>query len=138
MSAEAWKSCYSCRDYAEHRRDALAEPLADKAIREGRPVVEVVDEFMMAAHDRHLAGTSLRPGGPTRVIDPALGRVAALLSPGLFGPDQKPGPPGAINVVVHQSKPEPPAPVHPCKLGQHRWAWLADGGQACGYCGRPR
>lgn len=84
MSAP-WKSCYTCRDYAEHRRHVIVEPLTDKAIREGRDVVEVVDEFMAAAHERHLSGKTLREGGPTRVTDPALGRLAALLSPGLFG-----------------------------------------------------
>ncbi len=80
-----WKSCYSCRDYAETRRHALAEPLAEKARREGRDVIEVVDEFMLAAHDRHMTGEPLRPDGPTRVTNPEFGRLAALLSPGLFG-----------------------------------------------------
>ena len=23
----------------------------------------------------------------------------------------------------------------PCYLNAHRWAWLVDGRQACGYCG---
>lgn len=86
----AWQFCYSCRDYAEHRRETLAGPLADKAIRDDRDVVEVVDEFMAGAHQRHVAGTPLRPGGPTRVLDPALGRMAALLSPGLFGREASP------------------------------------------------
>lgn len=85
MSA-VWRSCYSCRDYAEHRRDALAAPLADKAIREHRDVDEVVNEFMSAAHARHVYGTPLRPGGPTRITDPAISRFAAMLSPGLFDP----------------------------------------------------
>lgn len=80
-----WKSCYTCRDYAESRRAVLAEPLANKAIREGRDVREVADEFMLGAHRRHLDGQPLRPGGPTSVTDPAFGRLAALLSPGLFG-----------------------------------------------------
>jgi hypothetical protein len=83
--ADAWKSCYTCSDYAQHRRHTLAPALADKAQRENRDVVEVVDNFMLAAHDRHLAGHPLREGGPTRVTDPNLGRLAALLSPGLFG-----------------------------------------------------
>lgn len=84
--SDEWKSCYSCRDYAEYRREVIAKPLAVKARREGRDVIEVVDEFMLAAHDRHLNGDPLRPGGPTRVTDPTLGRLAALLSPGLFMP----------------------------------------------------
>lgn len=25
--------------------------------------------------------------------------------------------------------------AHPCTYGTHRWAWLAVGGQECGYCG---
>lgn len=35
---------------------------------------------------------------------------------------------------------DPPAPrtPHPCEIGRHRWAWLVDGRQACGYCGKPR
>lgn len=81
----AWRSCYTCLDYTEHRREVLAGPLADRAIREGRDAVDVVDEFMAAAHERHLSGTPLREGGPTRVTDPVLGRLAALLAPGLFG-----------------------------------------------------
>ncbi len=87
-SAFIWQSCYTCRDYATYRREELALPLAKKASREGREVVEVVDEFMIAAHNRHLDGTPLREGGPTRVLDPMVGRMAALLSPGLFGPTQ--------------------------------------------------
>lgn len=82
--SDAWKNCYTCRDYAEHRRGAIARPLAGKANREDRNVIEVVDEFMLAAHDRHLSGQPLREGGPTRVIDPWIGRMAAMLSPGLF------------------------------------------------------
>jgi hypothetical protein len=86
VSGAVWHACYSCRDYALHRRETLAVPLADKARREGRDVIAVVDEFMLAAHDRHMAGEPLRPDGPTRVTNPAIGRLAALLSPGLFGP----------------------------------------------------
>lgn len=85
MSASAWRSCFSCRDYAQHRRTALAKPLAAKAEREQRAAEEVVDEFMSAAHARHMAGVPLREGGPTRVTDPAIGRLAALIAPGLFG-----------------------------------------------------
>lgn len=81
-----WQSCYTCRDYATHRRADLAEPLADKAIREGRDATEVVDEFMAGAHARHLDGTPLREGGPTRITDPVVSRLAALLAPGLIGP----------------------------------------------------
>jgi hypothetical protein len=73
--ADAWKSCYSCGDYREHRRESLAQPLADKARREGRDVIEVVDEFMGAAHERHLSGTPLREDGPTRVTNPLAGRI---------------------------------------------------------------
>lgn len=83
MTAPIWQSCYTCRDYSTHRRTAIAQPLADKAIREGRHVVEVVNEFMAAAHERHMAGEPLRPGGPTRMTDPAVGRMAALI--GLVG-----------------------------------------------------
>lgn len=79
MSA-AWKHCFSCRDYATARRSTIPQPLADKARREDRDVTEVVDEFMMAAHDRHMSGEPLRPDGPTRVTDPTLGRIAALWS----------------------------------------------------------
>jgi hypothetical protein len=87
-----WKSCYTCQDYLAdpEKRLALAHRFGDKARAEGRDPVAVVDEFMAAAHERHLAGEPLRPGGPTRVTDPALGRLAALLSPGLFGTSVKP------------------------------------------------
>lgn len=80
MSTDAWKACYACRDYAEHRADVIVQPLADKAIRERRPVQEVVNEFMWAAHARHLEGEPLRPGGPTRVLGPTLMRAAVLMS----------------------------------------------------------
>lgn len=83
--SDAWKSCYTCRDYSVTQRERIAVPLANKARREGRPVIEVVDEFMWAAHQRHLDGQPLRPDGPTRTTDPTFGRLAALLSPGLFG-----------------------------------------------------
>lgn len=72
-----WAACYSCRDYVEHRRETLAPFLAAKARREGRDVIPVVDEFMLAAHDRHLDGTPLRNGGPTRITDPLAGRLLA-------------------------------------------------------------
>ena len=85
MSGPIWRRCYTCCDYLEHRRDALAPALADKARAEGREVIPVVDEFMLAAHARHLTGEPLRPDGPTRVTDPTFARLAALLSPGLFG-----------------------------------------------------
>lgn len=42
----------------------------------------------------------------------------------------------ATRIEIHVVEPEPPR--HPCLLGQHRWAWLTSGGQACGICGRPR
>ena len=82
--ADVWKSCSSCGDYMQHRRGVIAQPLADKAQREGRAVIDVVDEFMRGAHARHMAGHPLRTDGPTRATDPAIGRLAALLSPGLF------------------------------------------------------
>lgn len=91
--SDFWKSCYSCRDYAEHRREALAVPLADKARREGRDVVEVVDLFMAAAHRRHMAGEPLRPGGPTRATDPRIGRLLAtyaLIGSGVFEGEPEP------------------------------------------------
>jgi hypothetical protein len=75
-----WMVCYTCRDYADHRKEVLAGPLAKKARREGRSVLAVVDEFMHEAHNRHVrTGQPLRPGGPTRTIHPALGRIAALM-----------------------------------------------------------
>lgn len=77
MSGQAWQSCFTCRDYAEHRREQLAPHLADKARREGRDVIEVADEFMMAAHVRHLNGVPLREAGPTRVTNPEIGRILA-------------------------------------------------------------
>ncbi len=87
--SDAWKSCFSCRDYVERRRSVIAQPLADKARREGRDVIEVVDDFMWSAHRRHMSGEPLREGGPTRAVDPTLGRLAALLSPGLFSTTTK-------------------------------------------------
>lgn len=86
MTAQLWQVCFTCRDYAKMRRDLLAEPLANKAQKEGRDVIEVVDEFMNAAHKRHMdANSPLYPGGPSTVTDPRLSRLAALMSPGLFG-----------------------------------------------------
>lgn len=77
-----WQACYTCRDYAKKRRDAIAGPLADKARKEGRDVIEVVDEYMLAAHARHTSTREpLYPGGPTSQLDPTLGRIAALMSP---------------------------------------------------------
>lgn len=78
--SDAWKSCYTCRDYAEHRRETIAGPLGAKARREGRDPIEVVDEFMWAAHERHLDGAPLREGGPTRVTDPTAGRLLATFA----------------------------------------------------------
>lgn len=72
-----WKGCYTCRDYATWRRRVLAQPLADKARREGRDVIEVTEEYMAGAHQRHIGGLPLRPGGPTRVTDPFAGRTVA-------------------------------------------------------------
>lgn len=42
-----------------------------------------------------------------------------------------------VNIIVTEPRPAHSI-LHPCSLGQHRWAYLARGGQACGYCGRPR
>ena len=39
--------------------------------------------------------------------------------------------------VIHIDPPQT-RPLHPCEVGKHRWAWLTNGRQACGYCGRPR
>lgn len=72
--------CYTCLDYLDHRQDSLPRLLAEKARREGRPGAEVFAEFMFAAHLRHLEGAPLRPGGPTRLTDPYLGRVAAVMA----------------------------------------------------------
>lgn len=41
-------------------------------------------------------------------------------------------------VEIHVEEPPPSSPPHPCALGQHRWAWLTNGQQACGHCGAPR
>lgn len=83
-----WMYCFTCRDYAEKRRDAIAGPLADKAMREDRKVIVVVDEFMLAAHRRHtLTGEPLLPGGPTTLMDPALRRLATMLTSGLISHD---------------------------------------------------
>lgn len=43
----------------------------------------------------------------------------------------------AVTIVVTEAPPAP-ALAHPCATGRHRWAWLVDGRQACGYCGKPR
>lgn len=85
-SKQVWSSCYTCRDYSQHRREALSPALAEKAKREKRDVVEVVDEFMLAAHQRHLTGEPLRPDGPTRVTDPMIGRITALMAAALVSP----------------------------------------------------
>lgn len=80
---EAWKMCFKCRDYAHARKEILAPKLAAKAeLASGeRSIIEVIDEFMMAAHRRHVeSGEPLRPGGPTRVTDPAVGRLNAMLA----------------------------------------------------------
>lgn len=74
--------CYSCLDYLNHRQDSLPELIAIKANREGRPGREVFEEYMTGAHRRHLDGEPLRPGGPTRITDPYLGRMAALMALG--------------------------------------------------------
>ena len=77
--SDIWKHCYTCCDYVDYRREVIVQPLADKADREGRDAADVVNEFMMNAHARHVrTGLPLRPDGPTRIIDPSLGRVAAF------------------------------------------------------------
>lgn len=45
-------------------------------------------------------------------------------------------PKNATPIHIHIDPPKPE--VHPCLLGMHRWAYLTAGGQACGYCGKPR
>lgn len=78
-----WTYCFTCRDYADERREIIAKPLADKAHREGRDVIEVVNEFMNAAHARHIeSGEPLRSGGPTDVVNPAIRRLSAMLIAG--------------------------------------------------------
>lgn len=74
--------CYTCLDYLEHRQDTLPRVIVAKAQRENRLGSEVFAEFMQAAHQRHLDGEPLRPGGPTRVTDPYLGRIAAVMAMG--------------------------------------------------------
>jgi len=79
--SDIWRHCYTCRDYALKRREVLAGPLAQKARRERSDAEETVDRFMMAAHNRHVStGEPLLPGGPTRVLDPVAGQMAALLA----------------------------------------------------------
>lgn len=76
-----WSHCYTCRDYAQKRREVIAGPLADKAQRENRDVVEVVDEFMLAAHSRHMnTREPLYTGGPTGIFNPAIRKLAALVN----------------------------------------------------------
>lgn len=74
--------CCTCADYLQHREDTLPLLIANSARRQGRDGVEVFEEFMTAAHQRHLDGEPLRPDGPTRVTDPYLGRLAALMALG--------------------------------------------------------
>jgi hypothetical protein len=45
---------------------------------------------------------------------------------------------GKPKVVIHLDPPKPPRTPHPCEVGVHRWAWLVNGRQACGYCGKFR
>ena len=40
-------------------------------------------------------------------------------------------------IVIHEVT-RPEQVMHPCQYGNHRWAWLNAGGQACGNCGVPR
>ncbi len=42
-----------------------------------------------------------------------------------------------INIQITPTSPPQPV-MHPCMYGNHRWAWLTSGGQACGYCGKRR
>lgn len=39
-------------------------------------------------------------------------------------------------VIYVGSTSKPPTRAELCARGVHRWAWLVDGRQACGYCGR--
>lgn len=43
-----------------------------------------------------------------------------------------------MSVVIVVNEQPATRPANPCEFGQHRWAYLTSGGQACGYCGRPR
>lgn len=84
-----WTYCFTCRDYADKRRDVIAEPLAEKAHREDRDVVEVVNEFMNAAHARHIeSGEPLLPGGPSDVFNPAVRRLSTMLLAGTISHDE--------------------------------------------------
>jgi hypothetical protein len=84
-----WTYCFTCRDYADKRREVIAKPLSEKAQREGRDVVNVVDEFMNAAHSRHMThNIPLLPSGPTGIVDPSLRRLATMLTSGVIGHDQ--------------------------------------------------
>ncbi len=40
-------------------------------------------------------------------------------------------------IAIHEFNSQAPV-LHPCQYGNHRWAWLNAGGQACGICGVPR
>ena len=42
----------------------------------------------------------------------------------------------ASRIEIHIVEPDVMPPDPPCLLGQHWWAYLAAGGQACGICGR--
>ena len=55
-------------------------------------------------------------------------------------PSEKPlGPYQGMTIQIHEIKPGPNVSVeHPCFVGRHRWAYLTNGGVACGYCGTPR
>lgn len=90
LQNRVWRICHTCQDYLDHgtKRKVLSDELALKAFRDGLKAEDVVDEFMLAAHKRHMDGYPLREDGPTRMTDPYLGRMAALLSPGLFGPTE--------------------------------------------------
>lgn len=40
-------------------------------------------------------------------------------------------------IQITVTEPPPPRALHPCQMGQHRPAYLARGGIACGVCGAP-
>jgi len=47
-------TCTPCRSYAARRADRLAPAMAERILRTGETVEDVVDEYMTAVHARHL------------------------------------------------------------------------------------
>lgn len=62
---------------------------------------------------------------------------AILAAHGMHMPPDPRGGQVARQSITVNTDPSPRL-VDPCAAGHHRWAWLTDGGQACGYCGQPR